>query len=189
MRDVPGVAQRSAGVEQGAADRRAAVGEHDQVHALLGTVGESQHRPTTLMPLMRSVVLFVVFGQAGDPPAGVHHLGRYPRHQGAVQQGPRGQPTWVGACHGVCGLSVPHGDLLDRFGGVLDELVLVDADAVEDVQRGMLQRDQAAVLRCGGRDSFVHTDAVEPGVQQQQSGGGTGQRPAHHGNGRLAAGG
>ena len=50
----------------------------------------------------------------------------------------------------------------------------------------MSAKEKSLYDRLGGYDAIC---AVEPGVQQQQSGGGTGQRPAHHGNGRLAAGG
>jgi hypothetical protein len=170
VRDVPGVAQRPARVEQPPPGRGAAVGEHDQVDALGAAVGEAQHRPAA------------VPAQAGDPRPGVQYPGGQPATQRGVQQRPGGEPARVGPPHRLGGPPVAHGDLRDGLGGVLDELVLVDAEPVQDVQRRMLQRDQPTAQGGGRGGGLVHGDPVEAGLQQQQRGDRAGQRTAHDGD-------
>lgn len=62
------------------------------------------------------------------------------------------------------GLAGADGDSADGLGVVGDNLVLADAEAVEDVQGGVFQADQPAAARRGIGGGFIHGDLVETGV-------------------------
>nr|WP_245730143.1 hypothetical protein [Micromonospora pallida] len=171
--DVAGVAQLAARVQQAAADRASAVGEHDQVGRFGAPVGELQDGPAGMV------------GQAGDPHSSTQGACRDPGGQRAVQQGPGGVTAGVGAKDGLFRLAVADRDLPDRLGVVGDELALRDVEAVEHVERGVFQADEPAAQRGGSRRGFVDGD-VEAGPQQQQGGDGAGQAAADHGDAQPA---
>jgi hypothetical protein len=168
--DVAGVAQLPVRVEEPAADRRPAVGEDHQVGGFGAPVGEVQQRAPA------------VFGQAGHAGAGVQHAVRDPGGQCGGELGPGGEPARVGPADRVAEGPAVDRRLPDRLRGDVDVLALVDADAVEDVEAGVLQRDQAAAEGGAGGHGLIEGDVFEAGLGEQQGRGGTGQGPADDGD-------
>jgi len=158
--------QPPSGVQQPPADGRATVGEGDQVGGSPLPVGEMQHRRAQFG------------GHGGHSPSVVHHTGRQAAGQGVVQQGPGGEPTGVLPLRPSVVRRAVSADLGDGFEAELDVLVLRDAEAVQDIQRGVLQ-GQHPTGRCGDVGAgLVDGDVVEAGLQQQQRQHRPGQRPA-----------
>lgn len=125
-----------------------------------------------------SSALAGLFGQGGDLHAGVQDPGGEAASQRLVQQRPGGVAARVSASDGLGGVAVADGHLDDGLGVVGDELVLRDVEAVEHVQGGMFQADEAAAQGRGRRRGLVDDDVVKSGVQQQQRGDGAGDAAA-----------
>ena len=152
-------------------------GHHDQVGGRGVAVAEPQHRPTGLL------------GQGRDRHTGVQDTGGQAADQRLVQQRPGGVPPRVGTPDRLGRMAVADGHLDDGLGVVGDELVLADVEAVEHVEGGVFQADEAAAQRRGRRRGLEDGDVVESGVQQQQRGDRAGDTAANDGDAGLPAGG